>query len=402
MSHTPEAEVGAKRGGLAAAAIAALLVCCTVLGLAGTDLVLPAIPTLPAILGGTITQAQWVLASFTAGTGVGLLLFGELGARGRTRNLLAAALLAYAATSAAAALAHSLTLLVLLRFLQGVVAACAAVVAPGIVRALFDRDSALRAIGILGSIESLAPAIAPLIGVWLLSFGGWTASFWMTAVLAAVLALLVILSGGRFPNLPGNSTKQGYLQLLRSQVFQRYALSQGLALASLLIFVFAMPTVFVVALGDDVHEFIIMQILGISCFIVAANLSSMLVKRFGTDTVIFWGGVLALTSSAAMCLYGAFGGREPLMIWLLFMPMNMGYGFRGPAGFLAALETSNGDDGRASALVVLYVMLATALGTALLSPFVALGLWPAAAASVAASLISVLLHLRLRGSLSDD
>ncbi|MEO1082368.1 MAG: MFS transporter [Pseudomonadota bacterium] len=387
---------------MTATAIAALLVCCTVLGLAGTDLVLPAIPTLPDILGGTITQAQWVLASFTAGTGMGLLLFGEIGARARTRPLLAGALLAYAATSAAAALAHSLALLVLLRFLQGVVAACAAVVAPGIVRALFDRQSALRAIGILGSIESLAPAIAPLIGVWLLSIGGWTASFWVTAVLAALLAFLVVLTGSRFPDLPGNRARTGYFQLLRSRIFQRYALSQGLALASLLIFVFAMPTVFVVALGNEVREFIIMQILGISCFIVAANLSSTLVQRFTTDTVIFWGGALAFTSSTAMFLYGILGGREPLVIWLLFMPMNMGYGFRGPAGFLAALEASDGDDGRASALVVLYVMLATALGTALLSPFVALGLWPAAAASVAASLISIILHRMRQGALSDD
>lgn len=401
MTQTPEADTASPRGGLTAAAIAALLVCSTVLGLAGTDLVLPAIPSLPAILHGTITQAQWVLASFTAGTGVGLLLFGELGTRVRTRPLLAAALLAYAATSAAAALAHSLTLLVLLRFLQGVVAACAAVVAPGIVRALFDRERALRAIGILGSIESLAPAIAPLIGVWLLSIGGWTASFWVTAMLAGGLALLVALTGSRFPDLPGNPAKTGYVQLLRSERFQRYALSQGLALASLLIFVFAMPTVFVVALGNEVREFIIMQVLGISCFIVAANLSSTLVKRFGTDTVIFWGGVIALVSSTAMFGYGALGGREPLVIWLLFMPMNMGYGFRGPAGFLAALEASDGDDGRAAALVVLYVMLATALGTALLSPFVAQDLWPAAAASVVASLISLILHRARQGVLSD-
>ena len=37
------------------------------LGLAGTDLVLPAIPTLPEKLGGTQAMAQYVLAAYVAG-----------------------------------------------------------------------------------------------------------------------------------------------------------------------------------------------------------------------------------------------------------------------------------------------------------------------------------------------
>lgn len=44
-----------------------LLACGTALGLAGTDLVLPAVPVLPRELGGTIASAQLVIAAFTAG-----------------------------------------------------------------------------------------------------------------------------------------------------------------------------------------------------------------------------------------------------------------------------------------------------------------------------------------------
>ena len=377
-----------------AIAVAALIVACTVLGLAGTDLVLPAIPILPDALGGGISEAQLVLATFTAGTGTGLLLFGELGARLDVRRMLVAALLAYGATSALAALATSLPLLIGLRFLQGVAAACAAVVAPGIVRALFDEAGALRALGILGSVESLAPAIAPLIGVWLLRQGGWTASFWVTAVLALCLAAIVALAGRRIPAVTGHRSRLGYLRLLRDGTFQRYALSQGLGLASLLVFVFAMPTVFVVAFGGAIADFIIMQLTGIASFIVAANLASHLVARFGAERVIVAGSVLALAGSVAMFTYALAGGRDAVVIWLLFLPLNMGFGFRGPPGFLMALQASRGDDARASALVVLYVMLFTAAGTALLAPLVARGLWPAA---LGASLLGVasLASLRL-------
>ena len=84
-----------------------LVVSGTVLAIGGTDLVLPAVPGLPAALGGTAAQAQLVLAAYVAGAGVGLLLFGELGARHDQRALLALAMALFAVTSFAAAFVRS-------------------------------------------------------------------------------------------------------------------------------------------------------------------------------------------------------------------------------------------------------------------------------------------------------
>ena len=68
-----------------------LLAAGTVLGLSGTDLLLPAIPELPEELAGTPNGAQHVIAEFVAGTALGLLVFGSMGPRfGRTRTLIAA------------------------------------------------------------------------------------------------------------------------------------------------------------------------------------------------------------------------------------------------------------------------------------------------------------------------
>ena len=83
----------------------ALIAATTALGLAGTDLVLPAVPDLQRQLGGTAESAQLVLAAFTAGAACGLLLFGELGTHFDQRRLLVGSLLAYAAASAACGLA---------------------------------------------------------------------------------------------------------------------------------------------------------------------------------------------------------------------------------------------------------------------------------------------------------
>lgn len=372
--------------------VAALLVCCTVLGLAGTDLVLPAVPGLPNVLGGSVGQAQLVLATFAAGSGVGLLLFGELGARLDNRRMLVVALCFYGLLSAAAGFSNSLVLLIALRFLQGVAASCAAVVSPGIIRALFDERGALRALAALGSVESLAPAIAPIIGVWLLHAYGWQASFWVTAVLAFVLALIVFAASSRIPRVTGNPSRLGYWLLLRNRRFQRYALSAGTSLGSLLVFVFAMPAVFVAAYGGEIGDFIIMQLLGISTYIVAANLATRLVHRFGEEPTILGGSLLAFFGSLGMLAYGLSGGQEPWVIWLLFVPFNMGFGFRGPPAFFCALKAADGDDARGSALIFLYIMFITAGSTAMVAPFVTLGLWPAAFAAAVLGALSVSLH----------
>ena len=146
-----------------------LIIAGTILGLAGTDLVLPAVPTLPEYINGTLSQAQLVLAAFTSGTAIGLLVFGELGARYDKKLLLLGTLAAYSITSFLCPFSGTILELVGYRVVQGFFAAAPAVFAPGLIRLLFDDRSALRALGLMGSIESLVPGLAPIAGAWLLS-----------------------------------------------------------------------------------------------------------------------------------------------------------------------------------------------------------------------------------------
>ena len=378
-----------------AAPALALIVGGTVLGLAGTDLVLPAIPALPAALGGTPAAAQLVLAAFVAGAGLGLLLFGELGARFDQRRLLVGSLVLYAALSAAAAAAPSLELLVLLRLLQGAAGSAAAVFAPGMIRSMFDEQGAVRAIGLLGSIESLVPALAPVLGVWLLSLGGWRLSFGLIAGLALALAPVVWLMRDRLPRLARVPHGGGYARLLRNPVFLRYGLSQALTLGALLTFVFGAPAVIVGTMGGTLTDFIVMQVTNIVFFILAANLAARLASRFGAERTILAGTALSAAGAIAILAYALAGGSDPLMVALLAVPMGAGLGVRGPPGFLHAMLASRGDDVRGAALVILFILLAAAGGTAAAAPFITKGLAALAGFASAISSASVLCLLLL-------
>ncbi len=372
-----------------------LLVLGTILGLAGTDLVLPAVPSLPDTLGGSQAMAQMVLAAFVTGGCIGLLVFGELGARIDQRNLLVLSLAAYALVSLACMAAPSLPALVGLRFAQGLTSSAAAVFAPGMIRAMFSEEKAVGALGFMASIESLIPALAPVLGVWLLVAFGWKSSFLVLGVLSLGVAALVTLLRHRMPAPPSTRAPGSYLRHLINPTFLRYALSQAFTLGGLLIFVFGAPAMITKGLGGDLGDFIIMQVTGIAFFIAGSNFAGKLAARLGPEIMILSGSVLSAAGLLGILGYALAGGTDPLALAALFVPVNLGLGFRGPPGFYRAVVAARGDDARGSAVVLVAILTTTAAGTAIAAPFVTLGMAPLAAIAAAASCASVLCLIAL-------
>lgn len=352
----------------------ALIAGATVTGIAGTDLILPAVPMLPGVLGGNAAQAQLVLAAFTAGAALGLLAFGELGARHDPRRLLVASLLAYALAGFACAASRELPVLIALRFAQGAAGAAAAVFAPGMIRALHGEQDAVRALGALGSIEAMAPALAPLAGAWLLARFGWRAGFLTLGMVALMLAAAML----RWPHLlprPAARPRTGsYARLLRNRALIGHALGYAGTLGGLLVFVFGVPAVFERTLGLGIGAFVTLQICGILCFAVTANLTGRIVRAIGAARAIVTGSLMSAAGAFALFAYALAGGARLAVIVALFAIVNAGLGVRGAPGFHAAIVAAGADDARAAALVVLAVLATASGGTALTAPWIDGGL----------------------------
>jgi predicted MFS family arabinose efflux permease len=173
-------------------------------------------------------------------------------------------------------------------------------------------------------------------------------------------------------------------------VFLRYALSHAFVLGGLLIFVFGSPFVIVQAMHGVISQFIAMQIVGVGCFIVSANATGFLVQRFGSESLILSGTLLAAGSALLILVYAIAGGHDPSMLIYLFFPMNIGLGLRGPPGFFQAIRAGGGDDERAASLTILAIMAVSAVGTALLAPFIRHGLAALAAAATISQVFAVI------------
>nr|WP_281352148.1 MFS transporter [Microvirga makkahensis] len=367
---------------------------CAVLSLAGTDLILPAMPALPTIFATNEAAAQLVLASYVAGTAMGLLLFGMLADRLTPRTLVVSSLVVFAVASAACAHSPSIWALIVVRLVQGTASAAAPVFGPAIIQQIFSEKAGIRAMGLLGSVESLVPALAPIVGVFLLGKFGWQSSFEVLGVVAIIAAALILVLG--LPQQPKAAGARGsYRVLLLDPVFMRYALSQAMTLAGLVVFVFGAPAVIVETMGGTLHDFIAMQVCGVLGFIVAANLTSRCAERWGTEPIILFGTAMALASAVTILTYALAGGSDSALLPALFLPMNVGLGLRGPLGFYRGIVASGTSNARGSALIVFFILAMTSLGTIIAAPFISQGLWALGAVTCGIHALSVGLLLLL-------
>src|SRR5690606_26946219 len=107
-------------------------------------------------------------------------------ARGR-KPVILAGVVVFALASVGCALAQDLPQLLAFRALQGMSAGAGLIVGRAIIRDLLDGDEAQRLMSHITMIFSIAPAIAPIVGGWILGWSEWRAIFWFLAVFSVLL-----------------------------------------------------------------------------------------------------------------------------------------------------------------------------------------------------------------------
>lgn len=142
------------------------------------DAMMPALPEIGhALIPSDINRAQLVITSFVFGMGVGTFFAGPLSDRFQRKPVIAAGAVLYVIGAAWAAKASSLEGLVAARILQGLGVAGPRVVAIAIVRDLYEGRQMARIMSYAMMIFTLVPAIAPLIGSFIIANSSWRMIF---------------------------------------------------------------------------------------------------------------------------------------------------------------------------------------------------------------------------------
>ena len=364
-------------------AIITVIVAANMLGLAATDLYLPTIPALPALFDTDIQRIQFTLASFSAGFALSQILIGALGDLYDRRWILIGSLLIFVPASMWCAAATSVEGLIAARFVQGLSASASAALTVPMLLPLFSERQSVRAISVIGGVDAIIPAVAPLLGAWIFVQFGVGAVFWAVVLvgLPILAAALVYIPTDR----PDTHHTRlwpviaGYRTLLTHGPFMGYALSHGFALAGLLVIVLSAPYLIVGHLGGETIHFVYCQIVWVGLFLLTANSTGLLSKWLSPDQLIRVGTWVQVGSAALLLLYtlGAPLLNQTLVWQGLLFPMALyciGMGIRAGAGFSQAVRAVAGFETRASALMIFFSMGLTSLSVAAAALYLEQGL----------------------------
>jgi EmrB/QacA subfamily drug resistance transporter len=150
--------------------------------------VIPALPTIQHDLHTTETGVTWVLTGFLLSASVGTAIIGRLGDMYGKERLLLYTLIVLAAGTLLAAIANSLTLLIVARVIQGVGGGIFPL-AFSIARDEFPPERVPGSIGLLSAILGVGGGAGLVIGGLIVEHLGWHWLFWLplpAMVLAAV------------------------------------------------------------------------------------------------------------------------------------------------------------------------------------------------------------------------
>jgi EmrB/QacA subfamily drug resistance transporter len=143
---------------------------------------------LPAIgksLAADAGALPWIINAYLLPLSALLLLGGAAGDRFGRRVLLIAGVALFALASVICALAPTLALMLLGRFLQGIGAAMLMPNSLAILGQTFSGEARGRAIGIWASAGAMGGALGPVLGGWLVDLGVWRGIFLLNVPLAA-------------------------------------------------------------------------------------------------------------------------------------------------------------------------------------------------------------------------
>lgn len=256
------------------------------------DAMLPALPQIGAALSpDNLNNAQLIITSFVLGMGIGTMFTGPLSdAYGRKPVMIAGAVV-YVVGCGLAWAAQSLELMLAARVLMGLGASGPRVVAMALVRDIYQGRDMARIMSFVMAVFALVPALAPILGHFIILGFGWRAIF-AAFMLFSVITLLWLLIRQPETLMPGNRRPLSIAALYTAtaQMFAHRTARLSIAVQTLvfgILFIVLSSTqqVFDVTFGQGAHFHYWFG--GIAILAASASLlNARLVMRLGMRAII--------------------------------------------------------------------------------------------------------------------
>jgi DHA1 family bicyclomycin/chloramphenicol resistance-like MFS transporter len=360
---------------LGAGGLATLLAALSMLGPFSIDAYLPAFPNIQASLGASAIEVQQTLTAYMLAFAGMVLWHGALSDAFGRRNVVLASLAVFAVGTIGCAASHSVHYLWIFRIMQGLSAGAGVVVGRAIIRDLYAGAPAARLLSLVTMIFSIAPAIAPVLGGWIVKYSDWRTIF------LALLGYIIVLGYFCYKHLPETMPPhkrqpfnprylaRSYGSIFSSPLFHMKAGIVALNFAGLFLYVAAAPVLLPVhlKLGPDQFGWLFFPTVG-GIFLGALAANRIAGKMtFARQIGIGFG--FLLSAAACNVLYHVF--LPPALPWTM-APMffyTFGSSIIAPGATLLALDLFPHIRGTVASCQSFAVTLLGALVAGVIAPF---------------------------------
>lgn len=329
---------------LTAAALAVMLAGLSMIGPFSIDAYLPAFPNIQATLHATPLEVQQSLTFYMLAFAGMVLWHGALSDAFGRRNVILVSLVMFAIGTLGCAAAHTVHYLWVFRIMQGISAGAGVVVGRAIIRDLYADAAAARLLSLVTMIFSIAPAIAPILGGWIVTLFDWRAIFLSLLVYSI---LLFIYCYRRLPEtLPPEKRHpfnprflaRNYGDILRSPLFHLKTGVVALNFGGLFIYIAAAPVFLPEQLHLGASEFAWLFIPSVGGIFLGALAANRIAGKVTFARQIGIGFCFLLAASTINLLYHCF--LPPALPWTV-LPMlfyTFGMSVVAPGATLLALD----------------------------------------------------------------
>ena len=251
---------------------AILLALLGMLGPFSIDTYLPAFAGISRSLHATPVEMQQTLSAYLFGFAFMSLFHGSLSDSIGRRPVVLWGLAVFALASVGCALAQSIGQLVFFRAAQGLSTGAGIVVSRAIVRDMYPPSQAQKVMSQVTIFFGAAPAIAPMLGGWLLLHASWHAIFWFLCGVGLALWLAIYrllpetLHETQRQHFHPKNLLAGYWKLGSDPRFFLLALASGIPFNGMFLYVLSAPVFLGEHLGlppEHFFWFFMLTILGI-------------------------------------------------------------------------------------------------------------------------------------------
>ena len=332
-----------------------------------TDLYLPALPGMSDYFHVTVNLTNLTLILFFIFFSLGMLFWGPMSDKYGRRPILIAGLLLYIAASAACAVSWDIWHLIFFRILQAVGGSAASAVATAMVKDMYEGRKRESVLALVQSMVVISPAVAPVLGAFMLPYTSWRGLFWTLGLIGVVSLAGGLLLEETIPSRYTGTMMQAMRRLgtvLKNPGFTALLIVFSLVSTATLAFIADSSYIYENGFGLSDQWYSFYFALNAIGMISGPFLYLWLSRSFNRRSIITSCFVIMIAGGALVCLFGSFG---PLIFALALFPASLMGSCVRPLGAFLMLEQQAEDTGSASALINCFGLVFGSAGMILVS-----------------------------------